>query len=212
MGERKASDVRKRNFATMVYPESAPENWRELLAGYFVPAFVSPLHDKDINANGEPKKPHYHVMVMFEGKKSDEQVKSLFDAIGGVGLEKVESLRGMARYLCHLDNPDKAQYNPSDVIAMNGSDYSYTIGIVADKYKAVREMIAFCKANQIVSYAELLEYASAEQDTWFRILCDSGTVVMKEYLKSVSWGMRAGSSAAPAVDPDTGEVLDAKKT
>ena len=212
MGERKASDVRKRNFATMVYPESAPENWREILAGYFVPAFVSPLHDKDINPNGEPKKPHYHVMVMFEGKKSDEQVKSLFDAIGGVGLEKVESLRGMARYFCHLDNPDKAQYNPSDVIAMNGSDYSYTIGIVADKYKAVREMIAFCKANQIVSYAELLEYASAEQDTWFRILCDSGTVVMKEYLKSVSWGMRSGSAAAPAVDPDTGEVLDAKKT
>ena len=207
MAERKASDARKRNFATVIYPESAPENWREILAGYFVPAFVSPLHDKDVNATGEPKKAHHHVMVMFEGKKSDEQVKTMFDSIGGVGLERVESLRGYARYLCHLDNPEKAQYNPSDVVSMNGSDYSYTIGIVADKYKAVREMIAFCKANQIVSYAELLEYASAEQDTWFRILCDSGTVVMKEYLKSVSWGMRTGSTAQPRVDPDTGEVL-----
>ena len=207
MAERKASDARKRNFATVIYPESAPENWREILAGYFVPAFVSPLHDKDVNATGDPKKAHHHVMVMFEGKKSDEQVKTMFDSIGGVGLERVESLRGYARYLCHLDNPEKAQYNPSDVVSMNGSDYSYTIGIVADKYKAVREMIAFCKANQIVSYAELLEYASAEQDTWFRILCDSGTVVMKEYLKSVSWGMRSGSTAQPRVDPETGEVL-----
>lgn len=207
MAERKASDARKRNFATVIYPESAPENWREILAGYFVPAFVSPLHDKDVNATGDPKKAHHHVMVMFEGKKSDEQVKTMFDSIGGVGLERVESLRGYARYLCHLDNPEKAQYNPSDVVCMNGSDYSYTIGIVADKYKAVREMIAFCKANQIVSYAELLEYASAEQDTWFRILCDSGTVVMKEYLKSVSWGMRSGSTAQTRVDPETGEVL-----
>lgn len=207
MAERKASDARKRNFATVIYPESAPENWREILAGYFVPAFVSPLHDKDVNATGDPKKAHHHVMVMFEGKKSEEQVKTMFDSIGGVGLERVESLRGYARYLCHLDNPEKAQYNPSDVVSMNGSDYSYTIGIVADKYKAVREMIAFCKANQIVSYAELLEYASAEQDTWFRILCDSGTVVMKEYLKSVSWGMRTGSTAHPRVDPETGEVL-----
>lgn len=207
MAERKASDARKRNFATVIYPESAPENWREILAGYFVPAFVSPLHDKDVNATGDPKKAHHHVMVMFEGKKSDEQVKTMFDSIGGVGLERVESLRGYARYLCHLDNPEKAQYNPSDVVSMNGSDYSYTIGIVADKYKAVREMIAFCKANQIVSYAELLEYASAEQDTWFRILCDSGTVVMKEYLKSVSWGMRSGSTVQPRVDPDTGEVI-----
>lgn len=207
MAERKASDVRKRNFATVIYPESAPENWREILAGYFVPAFVSPLHDRDINATGEPKKAHHHVMVMFEGKKTEEQVRELFDTIGGVGLEKVESLRGYARYLCHLDNPEKAQYNPSDVVSLNGCDYSYTIGIVADKYKAVREMIAFCKANQIVSYAELLEYASVEQDTWFRILCDSGTVVMKEYLKSVSWGQRTGSTSQSRVDPITGELL-----
>lgn len=207
MAERKASDARKRNFATVVYPESAPEDWRAILAGYFVPAFISPLHDKDLNATGEPKKAHYHVMLMFDGKKSEEQVKTLLESIGGVGLERVESLRGYARYLCHLDNPEKAQYNPSDVVSLNGSDYSYTIGIVADKYKAVREMIAFCKANEIVSYAELLEYASVEQDTWFRVLCDSGTVVMKEYLKSITWGRRSGSGSPPRVDPDTGEVL-----
>lgn len=207
MAQRNASDTRKRNFATVVYPESAPEGWRDILAGYFVPAFVSPLHDRDINATGEPKKPHYHVMVMFEGKKSEEQVKALFETIGGVGLEVVESLRGYARYLCHLDNPEKAQYNPSDVVSIGGADYSYSIGLVADKYKAVREMIAFCKANQIVSYAELLEYAAVEQDTWFRVLCDNGTVVMKEYLKSISWGVRASKAADPRVDPNTGEVL-----
>lgn len=207
MAQRNASDTRKRNFATVVYPESAPEGWRDILAGYFVPAFVSPLHDRDINATGEPKKPHYHVMVMFEGKKSEEQVKALFETIGGVGLEVVESLRGYARYLCHLDNPEKAQYNPSDVVSIGGADYSYSIGLVADKYKAVREMIAFCKANQIVSYAELLEYAAVEQDTWFRVLCDNGTVVMKEYLKSISWGVRASKAADSRVDPNTGEVL-----
>lgn len=207
MAKEKASDLRKRNFATMVYPESAPDNWRDILAGFFVPAFISPLHDRDINANGEPKKPHFHVMVMFEGKKSEDQVRALFDSIGGVGLEKVESLRGYARYLCHLDNPEKAQYAPSDVVSIGGSDYSYTIGIVSDKYKAVREMIAFCKANNILSYAELLEYAAVEQDTWFRVLCDNGTVVMKEYLKSVSWGFRS-SGSSPRVDSSTGEVLE----
>lgn len=207
MATRNASDARKRNFATVVYPESAPENWREILSGFFVPAYISPLHDKDVNVTGEPKKPHYHVMLMFEGKKSEEQAREMCETFGGVGLEKVESLRGYARYLCHLDNPEKAQYNPSDVVSMGGADYSYTIGIVADKYKAVREMIAFCEQNQIVSYAELLRYASVEQDTWFRVLCDSGTVVMKEYLKSVTWGQRSGISSSPRVDPETGEVL-----
>ena len=67
MASQKARDTRGRNFATMVYPESAPENWREILAGYFIPAFISPLHDKDLNPTGEPKKPHHHVMLMFEG-------------------------------------------------------------------------------------------------------------------------------------------------
>ena len=107
MSEKKsrATDNRKRNFATVVYPESAPENWQEILAGMFVPAFISPLHDKDINPTGEPKKPHYHVVVMNDGKKSIEQAQELFAAIGGVGCEVVQSIRGYARYLCHLDNP-----------------------------------------------------------------------------------------------------------
>ena len=47
MAQEKARDSRVRNFATMVYPESAPENWRETLAGYFVPGFISPIHDKE---------------------------------------------------------------------------------------------------------------------------------------------------------------------
>lgn len=44
---------RTRNFATVVYPESAPENWERILEEHCVPAFISPLHDKDIDAEGK---------------------------------------------------------------------------------------------------------------------------------------------------------------
>lgn len=180
-------DGRLRNFATVVYPESAPENWKEILAGHFIPCFVSPLHDKDLNPTGEPKKSHHHVILMFEGKKSMEQAKSIFETIGGVGCEPVNSLRGYARYLCHLDNPEKAQYLPEQVRSMCGADYTTTIGLVIDKYKAIGEMIDFCRGSGILSYSELLEYCREERSDWFRVLCDNGTVVMKEYLKSKSW-------------------------
>lgn len=180
-------DGRLRNFATVVYPESAPEDWKEILAGYFIPCFVSPLHDRDLNPTGEPKKPHHHVILMFEGKKSMEQAKSIFETIGGVGCEPVNSLRGYARYLCHLDNPEKAQYLPEQVRSMCGADYTTTIGLIIDKYKAIGEMIDFCRGNGILSYSELLEYCREERSDWFRVLCDNGTVVMKEYLKSKSW-------------------------
>lgn len=182
-----AKDNRARNFACVVYPDSAPDNWLQLLQESKTPVLVSPLHDKDINPGGEPKKPHYHVLVAYEGKKSIEQACSFFQSFGGVGCEIVQSLRGYARYLCHLDNPEKAQYHTEDVKAFGGIDFVSCIGLPTDKYKAIGEMIDWCELNQVTSYAQLLQYARACHYDWFRVLCDSSTLVMKEYLKSREW-------------------------
>lgn len=190
--EKKASGRgRTRNFATVVYPESAPDGWQEILSQQFVPAFISPLHDMDVNPTGEPKKPHYHVVLMFDGVKTREQAQDIISKINGVGCEVIQSIRGYARYLCHLDNPEKAQYKQEDVRSLCGADYPGTIGLVTDKYKAIGEMIDFCEDNGIYSYSELLKYCRMERFDWFRVLCDNGTVVMKEYLKSKSWTERA---------------------
>ena len=186
----KISTTRYRNFACVVYPDSAPDDWKDILAAHIVPTFISPLHDKDTNPNGEPKKPHYHVMIMFEGKKSPEQVAEIFGSFGGVGLEIVKSIRGYARYLCHLDNPEKAQYNQGDVISLAGADYVSTIGLAIDKYKAIGEMLDYCEENNIISYADLLCYCRENRFDWFRVLCDNGTFVVMEYLKSRSWELR----------------------
>ena len=185
-----ATGRRTRNYATVVYPESAPQNWQEILSEQLVPAFISPLHEFDKNPTGEPKKPHHHVLLVFDSVKTVEQAQEIFSQIGGVGCEVVQSLRGYARYLCHLDNPEKAQYQPEDVRCLCGADYMATIGLVLDKYKAVREMVYFCRDNDILSYADLLEYCCEERPDWFRVLCDNGTVVVKEYLKSKSWDKR----------------------
>lgn len=188
MADKKSSGKgRTRNFATVVYPDSAPENWQEILSEQFVPAFISPLHDEDINPTGEAKKAHWHVMIMFEGVKTMEQANSIFEKIGGVGCEVVQSQRGYARYLCHMDNPEKHQYNAELVRSLCGADYNGTIGLVTDKYKAIGEMIDYCEENRIISYSELLKYCRNEHFDWFRVLCDNGTVVMKEYLKSKTW-------------------------
>lgn len=180
-------DVRTRNFATVVYPESAPEDWLNILGEQKVAAFVSPFHNLDINPTGEVKKEHYHVMVMFEGKKSTEQVLELFEQIGGVGCEQVQSIRSYARYLCHLDNPDKTQYSPDDVKQFGGAVYLEIIGLASDKYKAIGEMIDYCEEHDIYSYSVFLRLCKFYHYDWFRVLCDSGTIVMKEYLKSRRW-------------------------
>lgn len=182
----KTKDNRVRNYACVVYPESAPDNWLSIIAESKVPVLVSPLHDSDLNPTGEPKKPHYHVVVAYENKKTPEQARSFFESFGGVGLEVVQSLRGYARYLCHLDNPEKTQYKTEDVKAF-GIDYVGTIGLPTDKYKSIGEMIDWIEANDVQSFADLLIYARSQKYDWFRVLCDSSTLVMKEYLKSRSW-------------------------
>lgn len=187
MNTKEKSTRRVRSWATVVYPESAPENWMEILGEKCIPVMISPLHDFDLNPTGEAKKPHYHVLFNFEGKKSYDQVMEFVSLIAGVGLEPVGSTRGYARYLCHLDNPEKAQYRPQDVKCYGGADYMSIIGLAIDKYVAIGEMMDFCDSNGIRSYASLMRYARDQRMDWFRILCDCGTMVIKEYLKSRSW-------------------------
>ena len=181
---------RTRNYATVVYPESAPDNWKDLLTEFFIPAFISPLHDRDINPGGEPKKPHYHVIIMFDSVKTVDQAKAVFEKIGGVGCEVIASIRGYARYLCHLDNPEKAQYDSEQVSCLCGSDYPGICSLVTDKYKVIEEMIDWCCENNCYSYVALMMYSKSERRDWFRSLCDNSTIVMKEFLKSLKWDIQ----------------------
>ena len=63
-------DVRARTWTFILYPESAPENWRDILDGYHIPWVESPLHDRDVNPDGTVKKAHRHIILLCAGKKS----------------------------------------------------------------------------------------------------------------------------------------------
>lgn len=179
-------ESRGRNFATIVYPESAPENWLDLLCSYHVECIVSPLHDSDVkdDDSGELKKPHYHVMLMFNGNKSPDQMREIFTSIGGVGCERVESVRSMARYFCHLDEKDdrKPVYSTSAAMSFCGADYDNLINLPKDRYVAIREMIQYCVENDISSFGALLTHAMWHRDDWFRALCDNSSFVMDKFL------------------------------
>lgn len=176
-----------RNWYTLVYPESAPKNWLTILEELNIPCFVSPLHDKDIDEDNKPKKPHHHVVLMFDGPVTKENAQEICKKIGGVGLDACKSLRGYCRYLCHLDSPHKAQYNVSDVLAFGGASYMFQIGTMQDKNTACREMRAFIKENDVTCFADLYDYADLNNDSWFDALNNSCAYVIKEYIKSYTW-------------------------
>lgn len=187
-------DGRYRNWATILYPESAVENWYEILTDLKSPILISPLHDQDINPGGEKKKEHYHILFTFEGKKSREQIKEITDSIGSVGQEPVASLRGYARYLTHRDNPEKYQYDERGIRRLGGFDYEGVCGLPTDKYKAFREIQQFIRYTGIRSFATLADYAAENREDWYRIICDSGTIFLSAYMKSYHWEMKDDES------------------
>ena len=178
---------RSRNFSFVVYDDSAPENWKEYLSDLQVPLCYI-YHDKDINPDGTPKKPHYHVLVCLEGVKTDKQIDSLFGSIAANGrICQVNSKRGSARYLCHLDNPEKYQYNKSDVVQLCGLDYNEIISLPTDLFGYVCAMEDFIDKYNILSFSAFSRYCRKYNNDWFKSLCSSSSYVIDKYIKAKCW-------------------------
>lgn len=184
--KRKKIDERTRNWTFVVYPESAPENWREIIDELHVPWVESPLHDKDVNPDGEIKKPHWHVVMMFSSNKSYDQIREITMKLSAPNPQKVANTKGLVRYFAHMDNPEKFQYKKADIIARAGADIaSYLAVSTAERYDLIREMMAFVKDNNIVEIKDLLDFAMDERfEDWFPLLCDNSAYIMDSYIKS----------------------------
>lgn len=187
MAEKKSnSDNRVRNWSFILYEDSAPENWRELLDDMHIEWIESPWHDKDINANGEPKKKHKHILLLFAGKKSYEQIKEITDSLNCPIPERCHNSRALVRYMAHLDNPEKAAYNVSDIIAHGGVDLAEMLRpSSSERYTIIREMIDYVRSSGITEFQDLMDYAAEERfEDWFPLLCDSCAFIIGQYIKS----------------------------
>ena len=79
-------------------PESVREGGEDVLDDLHIAWAESPLHDKDTNADGSVKKPHRHVLLVFDGKKSYEQVSEITDSIGATIPQRCASAKAGALY------------------------------------------------------------------------------------------------------------------
>jgi hypothetical protein len=157
MSEKKSSD-KKRNWAFTMYPDSAPENWKELLQQTGLQCCVSPLHDIDVNADISQKKAHWHVILSYSGPTSYSVVEKIsVETFKGTIPQALEQIKGYHRYLTHKDNPEKAQYNECDIININGfSIRDYVELSKSEVTKLKMEITDYIEENDIREYQELL--------------------------------------------------------
>lgn len=200
--DEKRKGTRHRGWVWVSYPESVDENWREKLVNEGVPAYVSPLHDRDVNADGTKKKPHNHAVMLWDNPTVYETAKAISDAIGAVmppknpkpGTPKpyAANVRSALRYLCHLDNPDKAQYDPEQVTCINATlaDYYELISSAGDDDLILDEITDFIDENCVTSFASFIRYCKQEKPEWKRLAYHKYAALITRYIKSVEWENR----------------------
>ena len=196
-------DDRTRTWAFVAYPESLPPNWRAVLDELYVPWACSPLHDKDINeTTGEPKKPHYHVVLSFDGKKSYEQIKEITDKLNAPAPQKCRSVRGAVRYMAHLDNPEKAQYSVSDITSGMGFDVDDALKLSAtEKDQILQTLENVIWTKHVSEYAHLAYWVSKYHPEWRQTLKENSYHI-GQIIKSIRHGQDV-----PLIDLETGEAV-----
>lgn len=174
---------RHRTFSGVFYPESAPEDFREVIADWKVPALLV-LHDRDLEKDGTPKKPHYHLLLMFTSMHSLAQVRLMMQALGSQVVQPAYDTRGAARYLAHMDHGEKFQY-PVDVIeAFSGASIPDLTAPVGDPSP---EILQFVRDQGIIEYAALIDYCLDHHQDWYR-WASGHSIFLCAYLRSTRHG------------------------
>lgn len=183
------------------YPDSMPEDWRDIASksGY---ELLAMFHDQDVTMDGELKEPHWHIAVRLEhaGDINDAKEALLPLGVKEKSIQWRDSWRAVARYLCHLDDPNKTQYSPDHVLEFGGADYMTAINRQKDKYRIIAAMQDWVDGNECLSFAQLFRYARNNDMEWYMALCDNCSIVMREYIKSCRYDTMEERERAKALE------------
>lgn len=152
--------VKARHWGMVVYPESVPSNWVDLLMASGLKCAISPLHDKDIQPDGsnEDKKAHWHVIACWDGPTTYNVAKTITDMLHAPIPVKLESVRGYYRYFTHMDHPDKYQYDPTEIQHLNGFAIADYVELTrSERLRLLGEVHDYIRKYDIHEYADLLD-------------------------------------------------------
>jgi len=180
-----ATSQKWRYFCFVVYPESAPENWRQILKESHLPFAISPLHSPD----DENSKPHYHVVYKHGNPITLDCAKECIpESIPANGyIEPVRNPRGYQRYLIHLDDLEKEQFQGSvkeliDVI--NGFPLDLTRDFSqAERAEQRRKIHGVIREFNMFEYSELLDFLIEYDNDLYDYACNH-TILFNTYLTS----------------------------
>lgn len=191
--------LKKRVWTCVVYPDSLPADWIDLLKQSGLKCAISPLHDRDYNPelkntiaqvaeeNREPKKPHYHLILVYGNTTTFNNVSKFTQGVlCGTIPQALESVEGMYRYFTHKDNPEKAQYSEKDIQTFNGFNIRNFKELKSgDRQNIKIELVKIIIEKDFIEYADFMNYLISLEDQDYFDVASTQTVFFKAYLASL---------------------------
>lgn len=187
---------RARGWCAVGYLEGMTDDWIQYLDDTHIP-IAACIHDKDLFTEADEKKDpahkagtlkklHVHINLYFDGKKSIQQVRELLEPIGVKLIQPMHSAQGATRYLLHLDHPDRAQYDESDVLVFGGVALDFSKVIPQSRMNEImKEMALFIHDNEVEEFSDFWFWCCANEPEWFQVLNNSKAYVIDKVLASM---------------------------
>lgn len=207
--------MKGRDWSTIVYEDKYKiEYIIDMLEDSGIICAISPRHDKDIytqedyekwerkNENkpewkvGDFKKPHYHVLIHFNGPTTYNNIKNICDMIGATIPKKVYSNAGYYKYLCHLENDDKAKYEPKDIKIINGFEVTMTDN---EEIVMTQEIIRDIKTQEFREYKDIVDYYDEIGDLDRFNLVKKQVNFFSKYINSKRWSKKEDNSSQSTI-------------
>lgn len=178
-------NVKKRNWTFVLYPESAPADWKNVLQLTGLQCAVSPLHDKDVNPDGTVKKPHYHIIAIYGNPTTYNNVKNLTEKLNAPIPQPLDQVKGMYRYFTHKDNPEKYQYEEKDIQVINGFDILEYVELSKGEVIQIKlKLQSLIRKLNFVEYSQLLDFLQDNNLLNEYDVATNNTLMLNAYLKS----------------------------
>lgn len=196
--------TKSKYFCAVLYPSSSTYDVDKLikaLAEEHLTFAVSPIHNRDVEEDGSPKKEHYHLLLAYASATTLNNIKGWFKACG-MPESDLHSVRvcasgvGYYRYLTHMDNPEKAQYAAKDIRVFNDSDelFKKFSKSASDRIDDLARIFQIVDELNTISFHSLIQYLMLNERDLFKLITSSSAlaICVKEYQRSLEYEQRCG--------------------
>jgi len=198
----KEEKVKARYWAFIVYPDSVPENWHDILQKTGLEFAISPIHDKDLK--GDEGKPHWHVIAIWGNTTTGATARRVAENVNATLPTSVSAIKGYYAYLTHKNQQDKHQYLESDIRFINGFRIENYVELSSSEVEEMLDSLEdIIITNGITEYANLIEYLKDNNMITERRIARRHTYHLNAYLRSRRYRVERMNT-----DPATGEVID----